>query len=336
MSQQYASKQPSGFKNHVENIAIVGAGGRVGKFFAEHLLKTGKHKVTAITRADGGSGDLPSGVDVKRVNYDDPSTLIEALRGQDVLIITMAVMAPPDTHSKLVKAAAEAKVPWVFPNEYGVGGGEKPELERDVAALAVRNKNNRKEIEELGASNWIGFACGFWYEFSAAGGPDRYGIDFDNKTMVYVDDGTTKIHTSTWPQCGRAMANLLSLKVLPDDENDKTPCLDMFRNRFVFISSFYVNQKDMFESVLRVTGTNTEDWKVSYEGHKERYESGVKDMQQGDMRGFARLLYTRVLYPDESGSFSELHNDLLGLPEEDFDEYTKLAVQMQKDKVVPY
>lgn len=52
MSRQYASKQPSGFKNHVENIAIVGAGGNMGSYITQELLKTNKHKITAVTRAE--------------------------------------------------------------------------------------------------------------------------------------------------------------------------------------------------------------------------------------------------------------------------------------------
>jgi uncharacterized protein YbjT (DUF2867 family) len=65
----------------------------VGKFIVEELLKAGKHQVTAITRADSTNKFL-AGVEVKHVNYDDPSTLVEALKGQEVLIITMA----PETY----------------------------------------------------------------------------------------------------------------------------------------------------------------------------------------------------------------------------------------------
>ncbi|CAF3802094.1 unnamed protein product [Adineta steineri] len=118
MAQQYANKQPQGFKNHVEKVAIVGGGGQVGKFIVDELLKIGKHKITAITREDSTS-KMPPGVEVKKVNYDDPSSLVEALKGQEVLIITMAVTAPKEQQTKLIEAAAAANVPWVLPNEYG-------------------------------------------------------------------------------------------------------------------------------------------------------------------------------------------------------------------------
>ena len=309
------------------------AGGQVGSYFAEALVKTGKHHVTALTRADSTSKVL-DGVTVKKISYDDLNSIVEALQGQDVLVITMGVMAPEDQQTKLIDAAAKANVKWVMPNEWGINAHNEAagSLGKDVF-LAEKAAGYRKHIEELGVSSWIGVTCGFWYEYSLAAGSNMYGFDFKNNTLVYIDDGTTKINTSTWPQCGRALASLLSFKVLPEDENDKSPTLAQFRNDFVYISSFTVSQKDMFDSVLRVTGGKAEDWKITHEEHVERYQSGLAMLQSGNRSGFGRLLYTRVFYPDGSGNYEAsvgLHNDLLGLPREDLDEFTKAGIERSK------
>ena len=88
------------------------AGGNVGRFMVEALLKTGKHTVTAITRQDSQTS-LPDGVEAK-VDYSKPETLVEALRGQDALIITISGYAPiQETEEKLVRAAGDAGVPWI-------------------------------------------------------------------------------------------------------------------------------------------------------------------------------------------------------------------------------
>lgn len=245
----------------------------------------------------------------------------------------MAVTAPPEQQTKLIEAAATANVPWVLPNEWGPDGANE-QLGKDIL-LGAKATLYRGRIEELGKSSWIGVACSFWYEYSLSGGVDTYGFDFENRTVTFIDDGKTRISTSTWPQCGRGIAGLLGLKVLPDDENDRSPCLSHFRNRFVYMSSFLVSQQDMLESVLRVTGTSIEDWKINYEPHKERYDSGMADMKKGNRSGFARLLYTRIFYPDGSGDFETsklLNNDVLGLSKENVDEYTKVALQMAKEK----
>ena len=60
------------------------------------------------------------------------------------------------------------------------------------------------------SADFVSLACSFWYEFSLAGSQARYGFDFAKREVTFYDEGETKITTSTWPQCGRAVAALLS------------------------------------------------------------------------------------------------------------------------------
>ncbi|KAL9614482.1 MAG: hypothetical protein Q9167_001010 [Letrouitia subvulpina] len=330
MAQNYAKNQPSGFKNYIENIAIVGAGGQVGKFITEALLAAGKHNLTAITRA-GSTSPLPSGLHVAKVDYANPASLVSALQGQDALIITMGTTAPKDQQTKLIEAAAEAGVRWILPNEYGYDKAD-PGLHKDIP-LGEAHSAYIKQIEDLGKSSWTSVACGFWYEFSLGGGEERYGFDFGKKTVTLFDDGNTKIDTSTWPQTGRGVARLLGLKIMKEHENDKSACLEDYKNKFLYFSSFCISQREMLESVLRVTGTKAGDWTITNEGSVERYNRGIEMMQQGNMVGFAQMMYTRVFYQDGSGNYTEsrgVANDVLGLPKEDLDEYTAKAIEFSK------
>jgi hypothetical protein len=302
------------------------------------LLKTDKHVVTAITRPSSTS-KLPEGVQVARVDYsgDDDAALVDALRGQQVLIITMAVAAPRHTISKLVRAAAKAGVPYVLPNWFG----------HDAANNTLCNdswlSHNRDsicaEIESLGISSYLLLVCNFWYEFSLGGGPDRYGFDFKKRSFVLFDDGNVAINTSTWPQCGRAIANLLSLKELPDDETDQSPTLSQFRNGSIYISSFRLSQRDMLESVKRVTGTTDADWTITHESAEQRWQDGQAALQQGNMKAFPKMLYSRMFFPNGDGDYQSsrgLHNDLLGLTVEDLDEFTAIGVRMGANGEVSY
>ena len=81
------------------------------------LLKTGKHTITAITRVNSQS-KLPEGVISKTVDYNKPETLVEALRGQDVLVITLSGYTPKETEMQLINAAGDAGVAWILPNEW--------------------------------------------------------------------------------------------------------------------------------------------------------------------------------------------------------------------------
>ncbi|KAJ7579838.1 hypothetical protein C8J56DRAFT_283094 [Mycena floridula] len=317
----------SNVKNHIEKVAIVGAGGNVGKFIVEALLKTGKHLVTAITRADSIT-KLPDGVEVKKVNYDDHASLVAALQGQDAFIITMNVMAPPGQSAKLIQAAADANVPWILPNDFG-GDATETEMVKDTMIGAAKAADHAL-IEKLGKSSWVDVACGFWYEHSLGYGPSFYGFDFRDRIVTFFDQGTQKINTTTWPQVGLAVARLLSLKVFPEDASDTSATLSQFRNKPLYISSFLINQKEMLDSVLRVTGEKDGDWKIKYEPSDVRYAAGQEQFKGGDRSGFVKLLYSRVFYPDGCGNYEDRHglaNELLGLPKEDLDEFTKIAVK---------
>ena len=209
----------------------------MGKHLTDAILKNGSFVVTAITRPSS-LNQVPDGVQVARVDYgsDDNTALVAALRGQQALIITLAVSAPRDTISKLVRAAAKAGVSYIQPNWFGHDAANDS-LCND-SFLGQSRDSILGEIKRLGVSLYLLLTCNFWYEFSLGGGPDRFGFDFQERSLCFFNGGTVPINTSTWPTCGRAMASLLSLKELPDDENDPSPTLAQFCNRPTYISSF--------------------------------------------------------------------------------------------------
>ena len=100
---------------------------------AEALIKNGKHTITALTRSDSQS-TLPEGIIVKKINYDDQPTLVEALKGQDALIITLGGQASHDIDKALIRAAGEAGVKWILPNEWGPDNTDEA-VTRDVFVL---------------------------------------------------------------------------------------------------------------------------------------------------------------------------------------------------------
>lgn len=87
------------------------------------------------------------------------------------------------------------------------------------------------------------------------------------------------------------MAALLSLPVLPGDSDDESTTLAKFTNKHCHISSFRVSQRDMFNSVLRVTGTRESDWNITHEDVVARWKRGVEMFQQGNSVGFAMAMY---------------------------------------------
>ncbi|KAJ5676098.1 hypothetical protein N7462_008995 [Penicillium macrosclerotiorum] len=312
--------------NYITKVALVGATGNSGSFMAEALLKTGKHTVTVLTRASSKS-KLPEGAIPKIIDYEKLDTLVEALKGQEALVITMKSQVK-EAESKLITAAAEAGVKWIMPNEWCPDSTNEG-LRNDVFIYPPREAS-RKLVRDLGISNYICLSTGFWYEWSLAIAP-AFGIDLLHHAATLFDEGETKITVSTWPQVGRAVAGILSLPIKPEGSNPEA-CLENLANRVVYIKSFTVSQKEMLESAFRVTNTKESDWTISKESSHQRYSNGMKEMKEGHLEGFIKMLYTRVFYPDGTGDIENKGtiNDLLELPEEDMDEATKAAIQRAK------
>lgn len=287
------------------------------------LLKTGKHSVTAITRKDS-TANFPSGVNVARVDYSSQDSLVSALKSHDFLIITLGVRVPEETHSNIVKAAATAGIPYVMPNVYGYDIlNEKLYGESVYGAASFRSINDVKNA----GLNYMVMCCGFWYEWSLALGEPWYGFNIKDKKVVFFDDGTTKINTSTLEQCGKAVAALLSFPIT--SEGSGKPALEDWKNKPLYISSFLINQRDMLDSLHRVMGTKDEEWSIEYQPSEQRYKTAVEDMQKGNMLGYVRSLYSRVFYPTGDGNFEAnrgLANEVLGLEKEDLDKVTKWVV----------
>jgi len=89
----------------------------------------------------------------------------------------------------------------------------------------------------------------------------------------------------------------------------------------------------MLESAIRVTGTKEKDWTITKEPAEERFKNGIQEMKEGSRVGFAKMMYTRVFYPDGCGVTAHNKgtlNSLLGLPKEDIDEATKVAIERSK------
>lgn len=128
------------------------------------------------------------------------------------------------------------------------------------------------------------------------------------------------------------MAGIFSLPV--NGEGSKKGLNDL-KNKVVYTSSFTINQKEMLASAMRVTGTKESDWKINKEPVEQRYSQGVEAMKKGDRAGFAKMMYSRIFYPDGNGDFETRRgtvNELVGLPKEDeaLDKYTEVAIERAK------
>ncbi|KFZ18861.1 hypothetical protein V501_00979 [Pseudogymnoascus sp. VKM F-4519 (FW-2642)] len=300
-------------------IAIVGGSGSVGSPTVEALLSHGIHTVTAILRSES-TAIFPSGITIKKGSYNDEEFLVEALKGQDLLILQLGFMAL-DSQIPLISAAAKAGVPWVIPCEYACDNKHE-KLNEEIGLMVMKNKY-RAQIDSLGVSSWIGIVNGPWFDWNFE--KSFMGLDIKTRKAKLLDGGV-KFNTSTLSKVGKSLAALLSL---PDSK------LSAFKNDFVYFSSFLVSQRDVFDSVLSATCTKESDWAIESESPDKAADAAKEAIQQGNRMGNVDLLFATLSRVGYGGDYEAkvIGNDFLGLEQEDFDKVVKdLVEKMEQSK----
>ncbi|OHE94900.1 hypothetical protein CORC01_09819 [Colletotrichum orchidophilum] len=295
-------------------IAFVGASGNLGGFTLKALLDKGIHTITAVTRAQSSTA-LPAGVIVKKGDYADEDFLVSAFQGQDVLILQLSFDSYMTAQAPLIRAAAKAGVKWVLPTEFGSDLAPSKLLE--VSPLVAGKKQFRDLVEELGLS-WIAIVNNPWFDWSL--GQGFWGIDIKNRSARLFDGGNTKFITTTIGTTGQGTAGVLSL---PDAE------LEQFRNKPVYLKSFYISQRDMLDSILRATGTKEADWKVEVLDAAAVVAESNEKFKQGDHAAVLVGFYVNHMREGWGGDYNAKVTDLskLGLAEENLDEVVKRVVK---------
>jgi hypothetical protein len=311
-------------------ITVLQGSGQIGSHILKHLVDVGKHEITVLSRNDGSANisGTPH-VTVARVDYEKEDSLVEALRGHDFLIITLSARAPPTLHSTIVRAAASAGVPYIMPNYFSYGLGARGV---DLSELANFNAAV-DDVAKTPGVDYVALVCGIWYEFSLAMGEPWLGFRIRDRTVTMYGDGERRVSMSTWEQCGRAVASLVSLPLRSEGNSDAS--IETWKNEGVYISSFLISQRDILNSLHRVLGTTDDDWNITYERVEERYQKGTEELQAGSFLGFAKAMYAKVFMSKESDyeTGHELDNGALALPKEDLDEATRKAVKMAEGEM---
>lgn len=292
-------------------IAIVGASGQLGKPALKALLSKGVHTITAIQRNESTS-EFSSEVIVKRGSFEDESFLVNALQGQDAVVVIVPI-PNMDLGDRFIRAAAKAKVPYILPTEFGV---DTPNVENEHSMMAPKVAR-RRLVEELGVSSWIAVINSFWLDANVQSG--LWGIDVKGRKVEMLKNADAKISTTTVSRSGEGIAVLLSL---PETE------LAQFKNSSYYYSSFELSQRDIFEAVKRATGTKDADWDIRERDATQVIEETESKIREGD--GYAEWCRLFVMffqgfqgsnYEDKAIKLQEY-----GLQKENLDAVVKQAI----------
>jgi hypothetical protein len=143
----------------------------------------------------------------------------------------------------------------------------------------------------------------------------------ERKATVYTD--SAPFNTTTISQIGAAIAGCLAL---PRERIDAE-----FANNCLYVSSFRLTQPELFSEVLRITGTTEEDWTVDRKKVQDLIDQGYDMVKSGQSLGYFKLVFGATYQRNNGGDHTgRLHNEMLGLQEEDLDEVLRMSIAAAK------
>jgi hypothetical protein len=191
----------------------------------------------------------------------------------------------------------------------------------DDVQLLKDKKVWRADVEKLGVSSWIAVVCNPWLSMAAQLG--LFGIDAKNRKATLWKGRDAKIQTTTLSRLGDAVAALLS-----QPEAD----LAKYKNKPFYTSSFRVTQRELLDSMQRVTGTTDADWEIATpEGDvvakevEEKLKADPTDFGVS-MTKFAMLHFQPGMGGDYADKLVDM--DRFGFPKEDLDQAMKEALSL--------
>lgn len=264
------------------NVAVVGASGNLGPHIINGLLDAG-FTVTVLTRESSNS-TFPSGVAVKKVNFDNSESLKSALQGQDALVSVIATMAIA-SQNLLFDAAIAAGVKRIIPSEFGtdtqtVTGPMKMMLAGKIAALEYL----KEKTQENPSVTWTGISNSAFFDWSLDYGIT--GFEADTKTATIIDSGNEKVSWSNLAFVGRCVAAALKK---PEDT----------ANKYLTVAEVNASQNDMLAFIQKETGTT---WTIKQEKSSDLDKSGHEALAKGDgLTAFVNFLKAGM-FGDGSGN----------------------------------
>ena len=277
------------------------ATGNIGTAIIKALLNSNHFNITVLVRSDSTTkATFPSNVTIRTVDYSNPSTLVDALKGQDAIVSALnhAFLA----HQRaLLDAAVSAGVQRFIPSEYG-----SDTFNPKAAPLPVfaHKKAAQQYIEGLAAEGDISYTIVINGPFLDWGLNNGFlGLDLRKRQLTYLDGGITNFSTTTLGTIGKAVVGVLTK---PEET----------KNRAVYVQDAALTLKDLLrlsKQALGKEGWAEVDGGMTAENEKASYEKLAKG--EMDMGVFLGFLMSAVFREGYGGHFQKLDNELFGVGE---------------------
>jgi nucleoside-diphosphate-sugar epimerase len=295
----------------LKKIVLVGANGTLGPFILNALLSAQCFDVTILSRATSKS-IYPSSVHIVAISNDPPTEeLVQALRGQDAIVVAFSG-AIFDLQLRLADAAVLAGVKRFIPADYGSCDSSSPRA-LSLMPLYVTKQKVRQYLQKLAAENsltWTSIVNGHFFDYGLAS--RLLAFDIIEKRATIFDGGEIRWSATTLNTIGLAVARVL--------QKEKETS-----NRMLYIQSFCISQNELLESVEKVAGKGWQIKNVASEEYIKNLKAET-DRDPSNSEALEDLVGIIGMLDANWESKNDFANELLGLEAEDLDQVVHTVV----------
>lgn len=279
------------------------------------MVESGKFEITVLKRIDSDSV-IPHPVKVIEVDYESVESLTSAVRGQDVVICTLAHIGP-EIQERLVEASVAAGVKRFVPGEFG---SVINEVTGKLPVLANKVKVEQ-QLEAYARDRKITYTYLFNGPFLDWGLKMSFVLNLAHYKPEIYDGGDSLFSTTTTETVGKAVAGILT-------HYEET------KNRAVFVQDTLTSQNKLLAIVKKLTPGKT--WATVPVDTAEMKAQADANVGKGifDMNTMYAYLYVANFSKDKAygAHFQKLDNELLGIKEKTEEEIeTIVQTYLPKD-----
>lgn len=239
---------------------------------------------------------MPSGVEVKKVDYTSSHSLIDALKGHDVALSTIAYNSIP-LQKEIIDACIAAGIKRFVPSDFsGISTDPKAaNLPPYVPMVAIHDYLKAK-AESDGLEYTI-FSIGAFLEFIL---DTPFFVDWPNRSVELFDDGTREFSCTSVSGIGKAVAGSL-----------KKP--EETKNKNVFIHEAVLSQVKLLELAKKHGGGEWTEKKLDAADELAKAIKKVEDEGTTDPFVMLPLVKACLMAGKYTASYPKVDNEVLGL-----------------------
>ncbi|KAK9368225.1 hypothetical protein V1509DRAFT_102670 [Lipomyces kononenkoae] len=304
----------------LKNVAIIGAGGNIGKIILDGLVESSQFNIKVIARKES-KATFPSGLTVIRIDFTAEG-LEAAFKGQDAVVSVVGATGFGE-QKKFVDAAIRAGVRRFIPSEFSVSSENEAVLQllplfgqkKELVEYLKTKKSSRFNFKRMRSESltWTGIAASALFDWGLANGFLEF--DIANRTATIWDGGNKSFTMLNEKQVGQVVVSVL-----------KHP--QETKNQYLYVASVETTQNKILAALEEVSG---EKWTVNPTTTDSQVTEGVKKLTAGDFSGALQLFRATVFgnTPGLHANYAteeKLANNVLGLSMEDVKDVVKRVV----------